>query len=151
MFATFGILKKKVISLFFFFSFFFSLQVRDRATYFRAILEQQQQHLNSQYILNGLQVSLTSLEKALHAYTLSSCEKPFDMKTVPAAAPTEERKAPHQPEGSLVSKRAADAAKPAATRHDVFVEKLSAIPDIAELGPLFKSSQPAELTGRQHI
>ena len=33
-----------------------------------------------------------------------------------------------------------------ATRHDMFVEKFSAIPEIAQLGPLFKSSQPAELT-----
>ncbi len=124
-----------------------SLQVRDRATYFRAILEQQQQNLNSQYILNGLQVSLSSLEKALHAYTLSSCEKPFDMKAVPAA-PVEAERKPSQPEGSLATKKAD--AKPTATRHDVFVEKLSAIPEIAALGPLFKSSQPAELTGERN-
>ena len=34
------------------------------------------------------------------------------------------------------------------TRHDVFVEKLAAIPQLQQLnlGPLFKSSQPAELT-----
>ena len=31
-------------------------EVRDRATYFKVILEQQQQNLNSQFILNGLQV-----------------------------------------------------------------------------------------------
>ena len=41
-------------------------EVRDRATYFRAILEQHYPAMNSQYILNGLQVSLSSLEKALH-------------------------------------------------------------------------------------
>ena len=73
-------------------------QVRDRATYFKTILEQQQQHLNSQFILNGLQVSLSSLEKALHAYSLSGCEKPFDIKTVPAAPVETERKV-SQPEG----------------------------------------------------
>jgi len=73
-------------------------EVRDRAAYFKAILEQQQQHLNSQFILNGLQVSLSSLEKALHAYTLSSCEKAFDMKSVPAA-PVEQERKPSQPEG----------------------------------------------------
>lgn len=40
------------------------------------------------------------------------------------------------------------AEKPSATRHDVFVDRLAAVPAIAdlELGPLFKSSQPAELT-----
>ena len=38
--------------------------------------------------------------------------------------------------------------KPSATRHDVFVDRLAAVPAIAalELGPLFRSSQPAELT-----
>ena len=37
--------------------------------------------------------------------------------------------------------------KSTATRHDMFVEKFASIPDIAKLGPLFKSSSPAELTG----
>ena len=32
-------------------------EVRDRATYFKAILEQHEASLNSQYILNGIQVS----------------------------------------------------------------------------------------------
>ena len=69
-------------------------EVRDRATYFRAILEQQHPAMNSQYILNGLQVSLSSLEKALHNYTLSACAEPFDIKTVPVAPvePVERRK-----------------------------------------------------------
>ena len=62
------------------------------------MLEQQQQHLNSQFILNGLQVSLSSLEKALHTYSLSNCEKPFDIKTVPAA-PVEAERRVSQPEG----------------------------------------------------
>ena len=80
-------------------------EVRDRATYFKVILEQQQQNLNSQFILNGLEVSLSSLERALHSYTLSDCARPFDMRSVPAASEEEvaaaagrERK-PSQPEG----------------------------------------------------
>ena len=91
------------------------------------------------------------MEKALHTYTLSNCATPFDMKTVPAASEEEvaaaagrERK-PSQPEGSLTTKKSD--AKPTATRHDMFVEKLASIPAIADqCGPLFKSSQPAELT-----
>merc|ERR1719192_1714081 len=126
-------------------------EVRDRATYFKVILEQQQQNLNSQFILNGLEVSLSSLERALHSYTLSDCARPFDMRSVPAASEEEvaaaagrERK-PSQPEGSLTTKKID--AKPTATRHDMFVEKLVAIPAIADrCGPLFRSSQPAELT-----
>jgi coatomer protein complex subunit gamma len=82
-------------------------EVRDRATYFKTILEQHQQNLNSQYILNGLQVSLSSLEKALHAYTLSNCAQPFDMKAVPAASVEEQASAAgkekriSQPDGKL--------------------------------------------------
>ena len=125
-------------------------EVRDRATYFKNILEQQQQGLNSQFILNGLEVSLSSLEKALHTYTLSNCAQPFDMKTVPAASAEEiaaaagKEKKTGQPEGSLTTKK--PDVKPTATRHDMFVEKLSAIPAIAECGTLFRSSQPVELT-----
>lgn len=46
----------------------------------------------------------------------------------------------------MMTSKAAE--KPSATRHDVFVDRLAAVPAIAdlELGPLFKSSQPAELT-----
>lgn len=35
---------------------------------------------------------------------------------------------------------------PTATRQDIYVEKLNAIPQFASFGPLFKSSSPVELT-----
>ena len=46
----------------------------------------------------------------------------------------------------MMTSKAAE--KPSATRHDVFVDRLAAVPAIAalDLGPLFRSSQPAELT-----
>lgn len=119
-------------------------EVRDRATYFKAILEQHQQNLNSHYILNGLQVSLSSLERALHSYTLSTCQEPFDIKSVPVAPVAPEPKAA-QADGSLHTAKRGET-KSTATRHDMFVEKFAAIPEIAKLGPLFKSSTPAELT-----
>ena len=120
-------------------------EVRDRATYFRAILEQQNPAMNSQYILNGLLVSLSSLEKALHNYTLSPCAEPFDIKTVPVAPvePVERRKSTS---ADLPGAKKSGDKAPTATRHDMFVEKFAAIPEIVQLGPLFKSSQPAELT-----
>ncbi len=49
--------------------------------------------------------------------------------------------------GFTSTKRAPEA-KSTATRHDMFVEKLAQIPEVAALGPLFKSSSPAELTGQ---
>jgi len=122
-------------------------EVRDRATYFKAILEQHEASLNSQYILNSLTVSISSLEKSLHAYTLnqSAASKPFDMKTVPAAAVEEPKNVPAS--GGLTSKPDKPTAT-SATRHDMFVEKLASVPQLSQLnlGPLFRSSQPTELT-----
>jgi len=122
-------------------------EVRDRATYFKAILEQHEASLNSQYILNSLAVSVSSLEKSLHAYTLdqAAAAKPFDMRTVPAAA-VEDKKPTAAATVGLTSKP--DKPTTTATRHDMFVEKLAAVPELQtlNLGPLFKSSQPVELT-----
>jgi coatomer protein complex subunit gamma len=124
-------------------------EVRDRATYFKSILEQHHPAMNSQYILNGIQASLSSLEKALHTYTLSGCLTPFDMKAVPVASVevSGHRRSATDTGSSLPGAKKADN-KPTATRHDMFVEKFAGIPDIANLGPLFRSSQPAELTGK---
>ena len=93
------------------------------------------------------QVSLTSLEKALHSYTLNPAvhSDPFDIKTVPVAAVAED-KPKNVEEGSLSSSKGQE--RPTATRHDMFVERLAAVPQLAALplGNLFKSSQPVELT-----
>jgi coatomer protein complex subunit gamma len=125
-------------------------EVRDRATYFRAILEQHEASLNSQYILNSLQVSVSSLEKALHSYTLSQAAhaEPFDLKTVPAAAVEDTSRTTSGAAGGLLSTKPASQVQPTATRHDMFVEKLAGVPAIQALGlgPLFRSSQPVELT-----
>merc|ERR1719461_1625435 len=123
-------------------------EVRDRATYFKAILEQHEASLNSQYILNSLAVSISSLEKSLHAYTLdqSAAAKPFDMKSVPAAAIEDKKPSASAATVGLTSKP--DKPTTTATRHDMFVEKLAAVPELQQLnmGPLFRSSQPVELT-----
>ena len=62
------------------------------------------------------------------------------MKTVPVAPvePVERRKSTS---ADLPGAKKSDKA-PTATRHDMFVEKFSQIPEIVQLGPLFKSSQP---------
>lgn len=109
-------------------------EVRDRATYYMEILQEKQRSLCSTYILNGIQVSIVGLERALHRYTMEPSEAPFDMRAVPTQA-TEEKK----PE---MQTRAA----PAASRQDVFAEQLAAISELSGLGPLFKSSQMIELT-----
>ncbi|MEJ1280809.1 hypothetical protein NN561_011755 [Cricetulus griseus] len=94
-------------------------EVRDRATFYLNVLQQRQMALNATYIFNGLTVSIPGMEKALHQYTLEPSEKPFDLKSIPLAmAPVFEQKS----------------------------EQLAAIPEFMSLGPLFKSSEPVQLT-----
>ncbi|XP_045165335.1 coatomer subunit gamma-2-like [Mercenaria mercenaria] len=122
-------------------------EVRDRATFYVRVLKERQKALNSAYILNGLQVSVVGLERALHQYTLEPSEKPFDMKTVPLATQpiTDNRPLPGKDAGETVSAKTSE--KVASSRQDVYAEQLAAIPEFANLGPLFKSSSlPVELT-----
>ncbi|XP_069717448.1 coatomer subunit gamma-2 [Phaenicophaeus curvirostris] len=115
-------------------------EVRDRATFYLNVLQQRQIALNAAYIFNGLTVSVPGMEKALHQYTLEPSDKPFDMKTVPlATAPIFEQK----PEIALVTNKPE---KVAPSRQDIFQEQLAAIPEFKSLGPLFKSSEPVQLT-----
>ncbi|KFP24788.1 Coatomer subunit gamma-2, partial [Colius striatus] len=115
-------------------------EVRDRATFYLNVLQQRQISLNAAYIFNGLTVSVPGMEKALHQYTLEPSDKPFDMKTVPlATTPVFEQKA----EVALVTNKPE---KVAPSRQDIFQEQLAAIPEFKSLGPLFKSSEPVQLT-----
>lgn len=119
-------------------------EVRDRSTYYLSILNQKQRSLNLQYIMSGLQVSITALEKSLHQYTLEPSEVPFDMKTVPLATQpliSEEKKPEVIPVGRPTE-------KVLASRQELFAEQMLLVPELSflNLGPLFKSSQPTELT-----
>ena len=96
-----------------------------------------------------------TLEKALLQYVLQPSETPFDLKSVPLAPVVEERQAAPggQREGAGSRSNQANTSVPAAarlpataTRQDVYIEKLNAIPQLAAFGPLFKSSAPVELT-----
>lgn len=86
------------------------------------------------------------MEKSLREYTLGVTEEPFDIKTVPVAVvPTAEETqlATHKTDGMLIS----SAPKPVpVSREENYTEKLSAIPGIQQLGPLFRSSEIVELT-----
>lgn len=119
-------------------------EVRDRATFYVNVLKQNQKNLSSAYILNGLQVSVVGLERALHQYTLEPTEAEFDMKSVPLATqPLADQKVRDIP-GEVSTKASGD--KVAASRQDVYQEQLSQIPELANLGMLFKSSKALEVT-----
>ncbi|EHA99700.1 Coatomer subunit gamma-2 [Heterocephalus glaber] len=115
-------------------------EVWDRATFYLNVLQQRQMALNATYIFNDLTVSVPGMEKALHQYTLEPSEKPFDLKSIPLAmAPVFEQKA----ELTLVAPKPE---KLAPSKQDIFQEQLAALPEFMNLGPLFKSSEPVQLT-----
>uniref|UniRef100_A0A3B3H4K7 Coatomer subunit gamma n=1 Tax=Oryzias latipes TaxID=8090 RepID=A0A3B3H4K7_ORYLA len=117
-------------------------EVRDRATFYMNVLQQKQKALNAAYIFNGLSVSIPGLEKSLHQYTLEPTEKPFDMKSVPlATTPITEQKTEIAP---VATSKLPE--KLAPSRQDIYQEQLAAIPEFQSLGPLFKSSDPVQLT-----
>ncbi|XP_046580673.1 coatomer subunit gamma-2-like [Haliotis rubra] len=119
-------------------------EVRDRATFYVNILKQQQKALNSAYILNGLQVSVVGLERALHNYTLEPSDTPFDLKSVPLDTQPMQDQRPSMREGGEMGAKTSE--KVVASRQDVFAEQIASVPELANLGPLFRSSQPIELT-----
>jgi len=120
-------------------------EVRDRASFYRAVLEQDEKSLNTEYILQGMQVSLSGLERALHNYTLGPCDAPFDMRTVPIDTAPAEKKGGEEGGSSLPSS-AQKKERPTATRQEIFAERLSKLPLVSTFGPVFKSSQSVELT-----
>ncbi|PNF33659.1 Coatomer subunit gamma [Cryptotermes secundus] len=130
-------------------------EVRDRATYYYSILETQDKPLANHYIVEGLQVSIPSLERALHQYTMNPTDVPFDMKCVPlAAVPSEEIVNPSakggQADGMLISAASSGskvlAVAATVSREESYAEKLRSVPELVAFGPLFRSSEPVELT-----
>ncbi|XP_077547489.1 coat protein (coatomer) gamma isoform X2 [Haemaphysalis longicornis] len=141
-------------------------EVRDRAAYFLHVLRQRQRALGTRYILDGLQVSIVGLEKALQHYVAEPSDSPFDLSSVPIQ-PLQEKKPPAsvvaaEPFGPAeqTAKLAPDSCQPeavpkggkpdkvAASRQDLYAEQLANVPELAALGlgPLFKSSPAVGLT-----
>lgn len=127
-------------------------EVRDRAAYFLHVLRQRQKALGTRYILDGLQVSIVGLEKALQHYVAEPSDSPFDLGSVPIQ-PVQEKKPPAsavaaEPFGQAAPKGGKPDKVAAASRQDLYAEQLAAVPDLAALGlgPLFKSSPAVGLT-----
>ncbi|KAH9363268.1 hypothetical protein HPB48_006374 [Haemaphysalis longicornis] len=75
-------------------------EVRDRAAYFLHVLRQRQRALGTRYILDGLQVSIVGLEKALQHYVAEPSDSPFDLGSVPIQ-PLQEKKPPAEQTATL--------------------------------------------------
>lgn len=117
-------------------------EVRDRASFYYGVLNFRDKGLSSAYILNTLNIAPISLERALQHYNQNVTDKPFDIKTVPTIQPTV-NETHKETESSIKSSKPSEKG---ATQQDIYTEQLFAIPQFTNLGPLFKSSAPIELT-----
>lgn len=119
-------------------------EVRDRASFYYGVLSYKDKGLSSAYILNTLNIAPISMERAIQQYSQNVTEKPFDIKTVPTIQVPSHQET-NKLSGDQVMKSPKSGEKQA-TQQDIYTEQLLAIPQFANLGPLFKSSAPIELT-----
>jgi len=117
-------------------------EVRDRATYYHGVLSTGDPAIIHRFILNPPQFALASLERALTQYLSLNTSVPFDCKTVPTAPPPEEEKK----KALSIMEPAPRAEEKVIPTQEKYAEELSAIPQLSNLGPLFKSSPEIELT-----
>ncbi|VDM43956.1 unnamed protein product [Toxocara canis] len=100
-------------------------EVRDRATYYLAVLRSGNPQYIANYILNGLQVSVTGLERALEQYVGEGHhDAPFDLKAVPLSTQpltATEKKKPALSVEATVSKKE----ERKATRQDIYAGEYS--------------------------
>ena len=98
---------------------------------------------------------MVGLERMLQQYMVggaSTSDKPFDLKLVPVAeTPVSSVAATVTEPGGRSAGGSANGDKgstvrAAASKQDIHAERLAAVPELAALGPLFKSSEPVELT-----
>lgn len=121
-------------------------EVRDRATFYLALLKSEEPTTISNYILDTLKVSAAGLESALKNYVNNGdFSKPFDIKQVPLSTQpitiTEPKKSTLTIEEPLKKDD-----KPKLSNQELYAQQISAVPSFSNLGPLFKSSSRSYLT-----
>lgn len=121
-------------------------EVRDRATFYHHLLDRQHAAINAKYILDQMHLSPAGLERALLDYCNQTdeehFERPFDLASVPLAEVSDSRVG----KTTVPDVSTPASTRPTVTRQDVFSEQLARVPELHGLGPLFKSSQPVDLT-----
>ncbi|GFP97320.1 coatomer subunit gamma-2, partial [Phtheirospermum japonicum] len=123
-------------------------EVRDRATlYLNTLGDGSVSETDKdvkEFLFGPLDIPLTNMETSLKNYVQNPTEEPFDINSVPKdvkSQPLAEKKAPGKKQSGL------GAPPPAPTSAaDAYERLLSATPEFASFGKLFKSSAPVELT-----
>mmetsp|Transcript_11362 Transcript_11362/g.15467 ORF Transcript_11362/g.15467 Transcript_11362/m.15467 type:complete len:917 (+) Transcript_11362:38-2788(+) len=137
-------------------------EVRDRATFYLSALgasESGEEFPTAlPLVLSGLGKSLLNMETALRDYTLTACDIPFNLASVPAGGlppgiqPLPSKTASQGGKSGAASGSGgasgggATAAASSASLTEAYAEQLNQIPELAALGRLFKSSPEVELT-----
>ncbi|CAD6237136.1 GSCOCG00002158001-RA-CDS [Cotesia congregata] len=117
-------------------------EVRDRAAYYCKILKERDDSSSLSTLIHPPQLSIPSLERALHNYIQSPMDQPFDISQIPPGQTIQET---NPAEIKLITRPA----QPRLSREEHFTEKLSQVPQlmmILKKSPLFKSSATFELT-----
>lgn len=113
-------------------------EVRDRAIYYSAILDTGDQQLINDYIVNIPKPNAVLLEKALRDHLATRPDEHFDIMSVPTE---EEHKESKEPVVEIEVRKPIQQ-----SLEEIYAEQLSKIPGVERLGPLFKTSQPIDLT-----
>jgi coatomer protein complex subunit gamma len=118
-------------------------EVRDRATFYTAMVEDCKPALVSKYVVNALPVSIKALERSLCDYNASSGDTPFDMRGV-ALATADKPKAAIG-EGADYDDFSVPAPAPTVTV-DQYRNQLAEISEFEDFGTLFKTTEEVQLT-----
>lgn len=121
-------------------------EVRDRATLYLYQLQHAPQGPDS--VDPHWRIPARALDDALTAYLAQpDTEQPFDLASVPETVAVSPAKAKAKPQGLAAAVAAGlSAAAAPETRADEYADMLKGVPQLAALGPVFKTCPPVQLT-----
>lgn len=121
-------------------------EVRDRATFYLKVL-QTDTGVAKKLLLDDFFTPPINLERALLEYQKNPSSTPFDLSKVSLTVTVKE-KGPEKKPGEKAVPKQASPAVPAkeSNSQEMYAALMASIPQFANFGPLFSSSQPVELT-----
>jgi len=124
-------------------------EVRDRATFYVKVLQSSPEMIRK-FVTEDFKVPIVNLEKSLVEYQKNPSLNPFDIQNVPLnIQQTEIAKKVVQSGGRSIPLSPAvnsSSSDLSSKSEDTYSSLLASIPQFANLGPLFKSTKPIELT-----
>ncbi|DBA02873.1 TPA: hypothetical protein N0F65_005900 [Lagenidium giganteum] len=119
-------------------------EVRDRATTYLAVLEGNEV-VSKTLLVDDFPMSVNTLQKSLEAYQLRPIDGPLTFDSLPHIEVVEEVAEAASSNSFANDDEKAAPSAPAPQPQDI-AKELYKIPEFADLGPIFRSSKPVELT-----